>query len=317
MGEGRSGVSQRIGYFDDDNGVFFECRNTEIGVVLRSKTGGAVINDRIAQTNWNLDIMDGSGNSGIILDPSKSQIFVIDLEWLSVGRVRLGIFVGGELIYVHQFLNANTSPGAYMTTANLPVRYEIENTGVSASNTSLRQIFTAVISEGGFEEELGTPFSASNGATEIAVTTRRPVLSIRPIQTFNGITNRGLIIPEAFSVFSEDTAAFVEIVYGGTLTNASFADIDATNSIAQRDIAADAISGGIVIAPEFVTSGGVGSNRQSGVGKSSLLSKLPLTLNIAGAHPTSPFTDSLSVVVTSMPGGATDVSGALRWRELR
>lgn len=317
LGEGKSGVSQRIGYFDDDNGIFFECRNTEVGVVLRSKTSGVIVNDRIAQTSWNLDVMNGNGGSGIILDPSMSQIFVVDLEWLSVGRVRIGLFIDGELIYVHQFLNANNLPGAYMTTANLPARYEIENTGVSASNTSLRQICTSIISEGGFEEELGAPFSASNGATEIAVTTRRPILSIRPIQTFNGITNRGLVVPEAFSVFSEDTAAFIEIVYGGTLTNASFADVDATNSIGQRDIAADAISGGIVIASEFITSGGVGSNSQSGVGKSNLLSKLPLTLNIAGDHPTSPFSDSLSVVVTSMTGGATDCSGALRWRELR
>lgn len=317
LGTGRANVSQRIGYFDDDNGIFFECKNSDTGIILRSKTSGTVIDDRIEQSDWNLDALDGSGNSGIILDSSRSQIFVIDLEWLSVGRVRTGFYIDGKLIYVHEFLNANNAPGAYMTTANLPVRYEIENTGASAKNSFLRQICTAVISEGGFEEELGTPFSVSNGATEISVTTRRPILSIRPTQTFNSIANRGQIIPESFSVYSEDVAVFFEVVYGGTLTDASFADVDGTNSIVQRDIAATAISGGIVVASDFVAASGVGSNNQPGVGKNTLLSKLPLTLNIAGGHPTSPFTDSLSVVITSMTGAATDVSGALRWRELR
>ena len=39
-----------------------------------------------------------------------------------------------------------------MTTATLPVRYEITNTGTTASSSSLKQICSSVVSEAGFEQ---------------------------------------------------------------------------------------------------------------------------------------------------------------------
>lgn len=316
LGDGKTNLTQRVGYYDSENGLFFDCVDGITGVTLRSKSSGNVVNTRFTQTNWNLDTLDGSSDSnnssGINLDISKSQIFAIDLEWLSVGRVRMGFFMDGMLIYVHEFLNSNLIGGAYMTTANLPTRYEIENTGAVASATTLKQICSSVMSEGGFQEELGLPYGDSNGATEIAVTTRRPILSIRPKATFNSIVNRGLIIPETFSVFADSNAAFIELVYNGTLTNDTFAK-EQTNSIVEVDIAADAISGGEVIFTDIVPASGGGSpsSRQGNKGED-LLSNLPLVLDIDGANPI-----PLTVVATSMVAGAANCSANLNWREIR
>lgn len=308
LGVGQSNLSQRVGYFDDDNGIFFQCQDGILQVVLRSSTSGSAVDTVVPQSSWNLDKMDGSTPSGININPVNSQVFAIDLEWLSVGRVRMGFFVDGILVYCHQFLNANVITGAYMTTANLPARYEIENTGTIASAASLKQICTAVDSEGGFQEELGVPLSASNGITTIGVTTRRPILSIRPKATFNSIVNRGLIEPVLATLFAQTNAAFVELVYNGTLTGATFA-ID-PGGTAEADIAATAISGGLVIGSFPVATTGPGSNARS-AGINPVLSKLPLTLDKVGATPI-----PLSMVVTSFNATST-VSGGLGWREVR
>lgn len=311
-----AGVTRKVGYFDGNNGIFFQVASTTASFVLRSSISGSVIDTSIPQSSWNLDKLNGAGRSGITLDTTKSQILIIDLEWLGVGRVRCGFIINGLIVYVHEFLNANTQTTSYMTTANLPLRYELDALiGVVGTHT-FSQICGQISSEGGFQLELGIPFSASNGATTISVTTRRPVLSIRPRALFNSIVNRASIVPENIAVYSDDVTAYWEIIYGGTLTGASFADVDTTHSVVEKDIAATSISGGILIASGYSPAGAIGANNQPGQVSLEIVSKLPLSLNINGNHPTTPFTDILSVVTTSF-GAATDISAEVSWRELR
>lgn len=309
-------VIRRVGYFDGNNGIFYQVSSSVLSFVQRSSVSGAAIDTSIPQSSWNLDKLDGTGASGLTLDPTKSQILIIDLEWLGVGRVRCGFVIDGRPVYVHQFLNANTLASSYMTTANLPLRYEITAlVGVAGTHT-LTQICNQIASEGGFELENGFPFSFSNGVTTISVTTRRPVMSIRPRALFNSIANRGNILPENVAIYSDDVTAYWEVVYGGTLTGPAFANIDATYSMTEGDVAATAITGGVTIASGFSPAGAIGVNNQPGQVSREIVSKLPLSLNIAGAHPTTPLTDVLSIVVTSI-GAATDISAEISWRELR
>ena len=309
-------LTLEIGYADANDGILFQNINGVMAITLRSSTTGAVTEDSYVQTSWNVDQFDGTGPSGITIDFTKSQLFALDLEWLSVGQVRTGFVIDGVLYYAHAFNNANTRSGAYMRVANLPIRYRIVNTAAGDAGV-LTCICHSVISEGGFVRQLGFPFSASNGATTISVTTRRPILSIRPRATFNSLVNRARIIPEVASVYSEDAALFVEVVFGGALTNASFANLDATYSATEIDVAATAISGGIVIKSFIVAAGGLGANITPEADSEPLISRLPLALDISGSHPTSPLTDNLSIVATSVAGGATDVSASLDIRELQ
>jgi hypothetical protein len=128
--------------------------------------------------------MDGTGQSGIKLDITKSQIQFIDLEWLGAGTVRTGFVINGIFKAAHYFHHANISQGTYFTTGSLPVRYEIENLGDTGSNHILNQICTTVLSEGGYElrgrqQVAGTPIleplSIVNGDKGIFF----PVVSIR------------------------------------------------------------------------------------------------------------------------------------------
>lgn len=184
-----------IGYYDDTNGVFFS--NDSSGVSINIRSNGSSVS-KIYQTNWNIDKMDGTGQSGLTLDFTKAQLFVIDLEWLGVGRVRYGFYAYGKIFYCHQITNVNGLTGPYMISPNLPIRYEIGNTG--ATGASLTQICSTIISEGGYNPE-GRPFSVS-GVTGVDGT-ERPILAISG-QTGNNNYKNQNIIPNSITLFSPD-----------------------------------------------------------------------------------------------------------------
>lgn len=150
LGNQPAGIKSRLGYFDDNNGLYFQNNGGTLEVVRRSNVSGTVAEEIFAQADWNLDTMDRSANSpsGKFLDPAKSQIWFMDFEWLGVGRIRFGLFLDGVPIYIHQMLHANDLSSVYMSTPNLPVRAEIINDG-SGPAASLEQMCSTVISEGG------------------------------------------------------------------------------------------------------------------------------------------------------------------------
>lgn len=313
MGAIKANVRQRIGYFDDNNGLFFEEDGSDLKVVRRTYTSGSPADNAVTQANWNLDTMDGNGPSGITLDMDNAQIFVIDMQWLGVGRVRFGFDVDGTIVYCHEFLNANSLIVPYMTTANLPVRYSIENTGAAGSTTQMTQVCTSVISEGGFEDERGLGFTANNGITAVSVTTRRAILSIRPRTTLNSIEWRGHIHELAVEVGVTSQDALIELVYNPTFSGTpSWSSVDSTNSGTEYSVhgdgAAGGISGGVVVA-SFTAPNAA----QRAVYTHELLSRLPITLDHAGTNPI-----ALSIVATRSSGsGTSSVLGHFNWKEQR
>jgi hypothetical protein len=152
------GLRRRVGYFGITggatagipyNGVYLEQNGLTLSINLASGSLNTTLSAN--QSDWNGDKFDGTGASGRTLDTSKGNIFWTDIEWLGVGDVRTGFFVDGRPVIAHTFHNDNTHPTAYMTTACLPLRHEIENlTGLTGSQVS-KQICSTVISEGGYE----------------------------------------------------------------------------------------------------------------------------------------------------------------------
>lgn len=200
-----SGIRIRIGYFNDDNGVYLERDGTTVSFVRRSYTGGSVNNTPVTQANWNGDKLDGTGDSGYTLDLTKAQIFWEDFEWLGVGSVRCGFVINGETIICHTFQNANNLNTVYMTTAILPVRYEIENTGTSSA--TLKQICSTVISEGGYEKKVAPTVARASSLRSATLNTWTSLVSIRLASGRTG----AVVIPDGFSVLCTTTPADYEV----------------------------------------------------------------------------------------------------------
>lgn len=291
---------RRVGYYDDENGIFLQQDNTGVSFVNRSKTSGTVVDTIVAQTNWNENAFSG-------LDVSKAFLMFIDMEWLGVGQARVGFFKDGSPVTAHIFNKVPTLDAPYVATANLPVRYEISSAATETG--TMKQICAAVISEGGFESELGIPQARDNGGAGKAIsTTETPILAIRPKTTFGGITNRGTIIPESVDVFSTANTVY-RLYYNASITAGAGWTSQGTNSITEFDISGTTFSaaGAELIDSGFVSSGG---GAKSGAADSDFTIRLPLVLNRAGTNPV-----EFVVTMQTLSGTGTGYA-ACRWREL-
>jgi len=190
MGDGATGITRRVGYFDSFNGIFLQQAGTTVSFVVRTNISGVPSDDAtVAQSSWNVDKLDGNGPSGKLLDVTKSQIFYTDFEWLGVGRVRVGFIIDGVYVLCHEIDNANNVVGVYMSTPNLPVRYEISNSGTGGA-ASLECICATVISEGG-RSNLGYVRSVSRGALPMVTANDSrlyPVIAMRLNGSYLGAT---------------------------------------------------------------------------------------------------------------------------------
>lgn len=251
MSAAQANMRCRVGYFSTQNGVFFERNGTDINVVLRSYITGSVVDTAVAQANWNGDKLDGTGESGFTLDTTKAQIFWQDFEWLGVGSVRCGFVINGKFVVCHTFHHANAIASVYMTTAILPIRYEIENTAGTASTGSLKQICSTVISEGGYERKVALHTAAMTAVNSSISTTLVPLVSIR----LNSSRLDSIVIPDGYSIIptsSTSTTFEVVMLKNTTLTGASW--VASSSSNVDYDISSTAVSGGRVVSQQFVLS---------------------------------------------------------------
>lgn len=238
----------RIGYFNTQNGVFLERDGTSVYITRRTYVTGSAVDTRVAQDDWNGDKLDGTGDSGYTLDLTKAQIFWEDFEWLGVGSVRCGFVINGETIICHTFQNANNLTSVYMTTAILPVRYEITNTGASNVAT-LKQICSTVISEGGYEKKVATDVVRMTTVNTNIGINFVPLMSIRLASGRTG----AVVIPDGYSVLPTATSSVtfeVAMIKNATLTGASW--VASSSSNVEQDLSATALTGGTVIFSSYV-----------------------------------------------------------------
>jgi hypothetical protein len=256
MNVGKENLRQRVGYFNESNGAFFQINNTTRSFVLRTNTSGTPSDTRtVDQADWNGDKLNGTGPSGITLDPTKAQILWMDFEWLGVGSVRCGFVIDGKFILCHTFNNANSIDKVYMTTAILPVRYEIENTGTTASSSTLTQICSSVTSEGGYQQISALTWARQTTATTGIGTSFIPLVSIRLKSANLG----AVVIPNGLSFMPTSSSDYFEIalIKNPTLTSASFNSLS-TN--VEYDLAATALSGGSIVRLDYTASGVLASS---------------------------------------------------------
>jgi hypothetical protein len=306
-----SNVTKLVGHGDAQNGHFLRQQGDgSVAIVERSFVTGAAVDAAVLQAAWNVDAFDGNGPSGLTLDLTKVQILQIDLQWLGVGRVRVGFNIGGLTYYAHEFQHANFTDTAYTTTANLPVRYEITASGAAASTADLIQICAAVVSEAGAQIERGRQFSVDTGMTarNVPATPLSPIIAVRPKATFNGIANKGQLELATYGMLpvSGNAPFRYVLLYGATVTGGAWVSAH-DNSIAEFNVTATAVSGG---AP--IDSGHRNASVQSRSFAELAFELLKLPWCVDGAGVQIPI--CLAAQSTS---GASTAHASMGWRELR
>jgi len=318
LGAGQADVTKRVGLFNTADGFFFEQDGTGgLYVVRRTSTSGSPVDTRVAQASWNMDVMDGSGASGVTLDPAMIQSLVIESQWMGSGILLFGVIVGQEPIYVHEFEYTNLTTEEYTSSPALPVRYEITQGGATAG--SLVQVAAAVSSEAGAEIE-GVRGSASRGtsAKTLPGGARQSLLSIRLRATVeSGRVNRRIVIPTGISVLS-DKQLLLEIVvqhsneatptFGGTPTWTSAGTYSGVESA--PDVTT--VGAGNIPFQTYMDAGSKNDSRSAAVDVSALLKPSNyLSMDSAGTG-----SDYLHVVATNLEAQSALILAALTWQEI-
>lgn len=305
MNGGVSNVTKFAGYSDGTNGIEFQVVGSVNQFMLRSSTSSG--NKTVVQADWNLDKLDGSGNSKIVFDNKKIQILIIDFQALYSGRIRIGFEINGNVIYAHEFLHANYIGYPYIQTANLPIRCGMSCT--DTASTTVNFICSAVASESGNEDNYAYRLSTEGTATAISAT-RTHILSLQPRTSFNSITNRSKIKFEHLDIIvTGANPVYWELCVGQALTGTATANINATYS------AMDSITGTLSGSPSIVIdSGYVAASAPSPSTMQHLLTnRYPITLNAAGSVRD---LGRVTVLVTGI-GGNSATRCSLTWKEIR
>jgi hypothetical protein len=312
----KANVRQRVGYFGQSNGIYLENDGNTNYLVVRTNTSSTVAETRVVQSEWNVDKFDGTGYSSQIggpehaggLDVSKTNIFWMDVEWLGVGDVRCGFVVDGRFIPAHIFHHDNRNTVPYMTTASLPLRLEIKNTGDTASNSTLSQICSSVVSEGGYEL-YGSQQSAGTAiATPVDLPTAGtyyPVISIRLKQ------NRldAIVILTALSILGISNAYYNWQVRAGANTTAGGTWVSAgDNSAVEYKLDGGSVTGGRVLA-----SGYTGATNQAS-GPIDILKEALFKFQLERNSFTNTAYELTLVAAASFNGA--DIYGSMDWEEI-
>ena len=310
FGAAKANLRQRVGYYGAANGLYFERDGSDLYFVERSSVTGVLVNNRVAQADWNQDPLNGTGPSGITLDASKAQILYMDIEWLGLGTCRMGFIIDGVFVPAHNFNHANLVTTTYITTASLPLRYEMTNTAATASASTLKQVCSTVISEGGYELR-GAQLTAGNTIT--SPTTLTTAGTFYPIVSIRLKTTRldAIVILTAISILGITNNANYkwEVVASGTTTGGTWVSAG-TNSAVEYNITGTAFSstGGRILATGFFQGSNQGSNSVDILKEALFTSQLERDPFTATAY-------ELTLACTAAANG-NQVLGSLDWEEI-
>jgi hypothetical protein len=308
-------VTKRTGYFDDNDGIFFEqTGDGTLNFVLRSYVTGAPTERRYPQSSWSFDKCDGNGASAFNIDITKTQLVWIDFQWLGVGKVRCGFVHDGDYILAHEFNNSNELSTVYMSNPNLPVRCEMLNTGVTTGGI-FDQICSTVISEGGYVES-GIDWAVANTPRALTAGQTLPIMAIRLKTTYKTYSNRMIVRMGNLGMFSDGENIkwrLLKLPDSSHITANVWTSVDDDSGV-EYNVDATAFSDGDALDNGWVGASTQGSQKAGGSPASNMPStakKNYIVQNYASSN-----SEIYLVVATNLGAQSTNVGVAMQWREI-
>jgi hypothetical protein len=230
-----AGLTQEIGLFDNDNGIMVRASGTALQFVVRSKSSGSVVEAIVDQGSWNIDAFSA-------LSFATTNIFITDLEWLGVGRVRVGFVIDGETKWCHEFNHANANTAAYMTTATLPLSYRIKNETTLGAGAALKQICCTAISEGGYEPS-GPVYTGGAGVNGVSSTSSEKLFAA--IRMASGRTDNVILPAQIDAAVDGNSIAQWRLYLNPTISGSWSAAANGRGNV--EVMSTGTVSGGTVI----------------------------------------------------------------------
>lgn len=274
FGTSRENTVKRVGYFDDKNGIFFQQNGDgSLCFVVRDNLSGTPNDVVINQSDWNRDTCNKTINgTGVLpsgdnapnyekpgtwtLNAEKIQLLMLDFQWLGVGRIRIGFVHDGEWKIAHEIYHSNYDTNVYWNQPNLPIRCEIRNTDAAVGTSTLKQICSTAISEGGYSETgtVSTRNTSLMGRTIVNGGDSLPLIAIKLKNSYNGDLVRAIVRVLGSSLIVTNGPVYFELIRfdnytditGGSWTS------HASDSVVEYNITATGYSNGRSITGQFL-----------------------------------------------------------------
>lgn len=238
-------TTYRWGYYDDDNGYFFEQLGLNLNFVIRSSVTGVMVEQRIPQSEWNRDRMDGSGSpynpSLIDINNNNYHLFFINLMNRAISAVNFGFYRGnGEEVTFHSIETSNDKTLPPVRTTELPVRWEVINTGIVSGGDAELSTAGTLVQMAGNTTTLNTSsiesnhswfrptLSSSNSNTDWTHLGSFRAGAISPITSE---TNRYKTVPQFVSYFIENAPSQVIITVNAPLSGPAWTQAHPTSAL--------------------------------------------------------------------------------------
>ena len=208
----------------------------------QTQTGAAVTDSFIAQTAWNRDRFDGTGPSGVTLDPTKINVFQVRFQYLGAGNInffienpKTGRF---DLCHVIEYPNSAARPSLdYPGFKLCLLAYSAgSTTNISTFSSSLAGFHENAIT---FPRKIHSEIKSQTGVTSTLTSIiamkktlfSNNLMDIRDIKVmdlgvsvdgtknciFKAILNPTFATPQLWAAFDEDTSVIISGT-GGTVT---------------------------------------------------------------------------------------------------
>ena len=176
----QTNVIKRVGYFTSTtastynsvfDGFFLESNGIDNTISFQIWKSGNSIYSATTST-W-----DNSQIDVTTIDWSKTNLMLVDFQWLGVGRVRFGLNLSGNTYIFGNSSGTNNLNDIYMSSPNKPIRYEIRSSGNSGT---FNQICSQVSMEGSLNS-LNIPVFVANPnvVTLSTANTKYPVIGLK------------------------------------------------------------------------------------------------------------------------------------------
>lgn len=203
----------------------------------------------MALENWD-DTLDGFGQSGILFDPTKLNVFFIQYQYLGAGAIKIFMEkTNGELALVHtdKYAGLNTEPSTH--NPNFHHIMFVDN-GATTNNLIVKSSSYAYFTEGKTDFiELHQPQNSTGEVAVTGVTSEVAIFTIRNKTTYVGKINFIDALLERFGASIEASAAnnlgTIRLTKNATLGGVpSYSDINTTNSIMEIDTSGTTVTEG-------------------------------------------------------------------------
>jgi hypothetical protein len=307
LGAGVAGVRKRFGVFNNNSGAYFEQNGDEYYCVLRRNTAGGVVEERVGREDWNGDKLDGTGPSGILADPSKIQLLVIEYEWYGAGEVQFKYVINNNSYAVHTIYTANRFDYSWSSTGSLPVRIELTNVDGVPGPHVYYQGSHSFLTEGS-TSILGRQTSVSTAITGNSFTNANTFYPLVAIRLKSDHLNSVVIPDEYAGATLDNTGLFVKVLYDVALTGGTWISQDSDSPV-EYNITATSFTGGEVISTNFISANNMGVlNSFAERSITQLKRNTTTTLND---------TASIFLVAGATIGSNKDGWGSIGWIEVR